>query len=306
MGGFFLLNSELCGLHLPNPLMLAAGILGISHSLFKRVAEAGAGAVVTKSIGLHPRQGYPNPTIVGVESGFINAMGLPNPGAKEFAKEINKSKDIKLPLIASIFGETPEEFSEVACIVEEAGAVAIELNVSCPHAEKVGAVIGQDPNLTSKVVKKVKSSVEIPIFVKLPPLVTDIREIAIISEKSGADALTVINTIRAMSIDIETGRPILSNKIGGLSGPAIKPIAVRCVFEVYEKVKIPVIGVGGITNWKDAIEFFMAGASAVQIGTAIAIKGLSVFQEIKEGLRSYLNKNDYKNYMELVGIAHRN
>lgn len=295
-------NVEIAGLRMSNPLMLAAGVLGVTGSSLKRVSEAGAGAVVTKSIGPKPREGNPNPTMTETSCGFLNAMGLPNPGVKEFKHEIKIAKEGGVPVIASIFGASKEEFADVGASMEKAGVDALELNVSCPHAELVA--LGQSPDFTHDVVESVKKSVDIPVFVKLTPNVTDMIAVALKAKEAGADAITCINTIRAMAIDVETGRPILANKIGGLSGPAIKPVAVRCVFEVSEIIDVPVIGCGGITHWQDAVEFLLAGASAIQIGTAIAYRGLGVFKEITEGIRSYLRKKGHHDVKEIVGLSH--
>lgn len=284
--------------------MLAAGILGMSASSLIRVFEAGAGAVVTKSLGIKPREGFPNPTIVEVDCGLINAMGLPNPGASEFTKEIRIVKKANVPVVASVYGFTPEEFVEAAKIVEKAGADAIELNMSCPHVKEVGAQIGQNPEAISEVVKKVKSAVKKPVFTKLTPDVTDITVIARAAEEAGTDAITAINTIKAMAIDIEVGKPILANKTGGLSGPALKPIALRCVYEIYEAVKIPIIGCGGITNWQDAVELMLAGATALQIGSAVANNYLGIFNEINRGIESYLARKKYRSTKEIVGLSH--
>lgn len=294
---------EIAGLKLRNPVMLAAGVLGVTGFSLKRVAEAGAGAIVTKSIGIKPRDGYPNPTITETNCGLLNAMGLPNPGVEDFECELKIAKEGGVSVIASIFGASKEEFAYVGSVMEEAGADAIELNVSCPHTEVVA--LGQSPDLTSDVVETVKKGVDIPVFVKLTPNVTDIVLVAKSAERAGADAITCINTLRAMAVDVETGKPILANKVGGLSGPAIKPVAVRCVFEISKEVNIPVIGCGGITYWQDAVEFLLAGASAIQIGTAIAFRGLSVFKEITEGIQEYLSKRGHRNLKEIVGLSHK-
>ncbi|MDH5447639.1 MAG: dihydroorotate dehydrogenase [Candidatus Bathyarchaeota archaeon] len=297
---------EIARLKLANPTMLAAGILGMSRLTLKRVAEAGAGAVVTKSLGLKPRSGYTNPTVAQVEGGLVNAMGLPNPGIEHFAQEMQHIKGIKVPMIVSIYAYSPQEFTMTAKKALKTGAEGLELNVSCPHAERTGAEIGQDPKLVEEVVREVKRSVEKPVFVKLTPNVANIAELAKAAEKAGADAITAINTVKAMVIDIETAKPILGNKMGGLSGSAIKPIAVRCVYEIYDVVKIPIIGCGGIDTWKDAVEFMQAGASAVQIGTAIATKGLSVFKQVTYGIEAFLKKKKFGSVKEIVGLSHRN
>jgi len=300
------LVTEIAGLKLANPTMLAAGILGLTGSSLRSVVEAGAGAVVTKSVGLKPREGYPNPTVVQVECGLLNAVGLPNPGIHHFIEEIREAKETGVPIIVSVYGYSSEEFAEVAKVATEAGADALELNVSCPHVEETGAEIGSDPELVTEVVREVKKKVEKPVFVKLTPNVANIAEIAKAAVEAGADAITAINTVRAMTIEIETTRPLLANRIGGLSGPAIKPIAVRCVYEVYREVDVPVIGCGGITTWRDAVEFMLAGASAVQIGTAIAFKGLGVFKSVTKGIDAYVKKKGFSSVKEIVGLANKN
>ncbi len=297
--------TEIAGLQLVNPTILAAGILGYTGLSMKSVIEAGAGAVVTKTMGQKPRAGYFNPTVVQTDCGLINAMGLPNPGISHFKEEMKQLKTIQAPTILSIYGSSPEEFAIVAEIAIQIGADAIELNVSCPHIEKAGAEIGCDPKLLTNIVKTVKKNVNVPVIVKLTPNVANISEIAKTVQDAGADAITAINTIKAMAIDIETGRPILANKFGGLSGPAIKPIAVRCVYDVFHSVDIPVIGCGGISCWQDAVEFILAGASAVQIGTAVAFKGIDVFGSIAQGIDEYLKSKGFTNVKDIVGLAHK-
>jgi len=296
---------EIAGLSLTNPTMLASGILGYTGLSLKNVFEAGAGAVVTKSMGLESRTGYSNPTVVQTDCGLLNAMGLPNPGIRHFKEEMTELKKIKAPTVVSIYGFSLQEFEKVSIIAEKMGADAIELNVSCPHIKKAGAEIGCDPLLITQIVKGVKKQVNRPVFVKLTPNVADIAEIAKAAEEAGADAITAINTLRAMAIDTETCMPILANKFGGLSGPAIKPIAIRCVYDIYRTVNVPVIGCGGITSWQDAVEFILAGASAVQIGTAIAFRGLNIFSSVVKGIDNYLKKKGLKNIKELVGLAHK-
>ncbi|MEM3458920.1 MAG: dihydroorotate dehydrogenase [Candidatus Bathyarchaeia archaeon] len=300
------LTVNLAGLKLANPTMLASGILGYSAETLESIVAGGAGAVVTKSVGLKPRVGYANPTVVQVDCGLINAMGLPNPGIDAFVKEICQAKKVlNVPLIVSVYGFSEEEYAVVSKKAADAGADALELNVSCPHVKETGSEIGQKPEILSKVIKKVKATVDKPVFVKLSPNVTSIADIAEAAAKAGANALTAINTIKAMAIDPETAMPILGNKLGGLSGSAIKPIAVRCVYDIYERVKVPIIGCGGIASWRDAVEFFLAGASAVQIGTAIAIESSSVFRRVTRGLDAYLRRKGFRNVGEIVGLSHR-
>jgi dihydroorotate dehydrogenase (NAD+) catalytic subunit len=250
--------------------------------------------------------GYANPTVVQTQCGLINAMGLPNPGIDGYAGEIVYAKTIlKVPLIVSVFGYSAEEYAEVAGKAVKAGADAVELNVSCPHVKQTGSEIGQNAKLLAEVIGKVKASVGKPVIVKLSPNVSDIVEIAKVAVKAGADALTAINTVKALAIDVETARPILSNIRGGLSGPAIKPVALRCVYDLYEAMKIPIIGCGGITTWRDAVEFFLAGATIIQVGSAVALQNPRVFRAINRGIRKYLISNQYQNVREVVGIAHR-
>jgi dihydroorotate dehydrogenase (NAD+) catalytic subunit len=248
--------------------------------------------------------GYSNPTVVQAESGLINAMGLPNPGIDVYAEEIRFSKTVlRVPVIVSVYGYTAEEYATVAKKAVEAGADAVELNVSCPHVKQTGAEIGQSPKLLGEVVQTVKAATNKPLIVKLSPNVTDITILAKEAIASGADALTAVNSVKAVSIDVETLRPVLSNVKGGLSGPAIKPLALRCVWDLAEAFEVPIIGCGGVTNWRDAVEFFLAGASAVQIGTAVA-EDTAVFQTINKGVDSYLRKKSFGSVKDIVGLAH--
>ncbi len=297
---------NLAGLKLTNPTMLASGILGYSPETFETIANGGAGAIVTKSIGLKPRKGYANPTVVQASCGLINAMGLPNPGIDEFTKEIHKAKALlNVPLIVSVYGFSAEEYATVSKKAVDAGADALELNVSCPHVKETGSEIGQNPEILADVVRRVKDAVDRPAFVKLSPNVSSVADIAVAAAEAGADGLTVINTVKAMAMDVETALPILGNKVGGLSGPAVKPIAVRHVYDVYEQVKAPIIGCGGIAGWRDAVEFLLAGASAVQIGTAIATEGSTVFTRIARGVDAYLRRKGFRSVDEIVGLSHR-
>ncbi len=299
---------EIAGLKLSNPTMLAAGILGLSAASLREAVKQGAGAVVSKSVGLKSRSGYCNPAVFQLDDcGLLNAMGLPNPGAKHFAQEIRdlKKDGLKAPLIASVFGFSADEFAEAAQTLVKGGADAIELNVSCPHVKKTGSEIGQSPRLVSWVVRAVKDAVAKPVFVKLTPNVSDIVEVAEAAVGAGADAIVAINTMRGMAIDIETAYPILANKVGGLSGSALKPIAVRCVYEIYEAAKVPIVGCGGIATWQDAVEFMLAGASAVQVGTAVASQGLGVFRSVSNGIDRYVSDKGFRSVSEIVGLSHR-
>ncbi len=302
-----LLSTNVAGLQLENPTILASGVLGYSAESLNRVAKGGAGGVVTKSIGIEPRVGYPNPTVVQAEAGIINAMGLPNPGIDVYAQEIKFCKTLlRVPVIVSVFGYSADEYATVAKKAVAAGADAVELNVSCPHVQFTGAEIGQNPKHLAEVVEKVKAAIGKPILVKLSPNVADITVTARAAVEAGADVLTAVNTLKAMAIDSETMRPILSNLKGGLSGPAVKPVALRCVYDVREALPdVPIIGCGGITDWKDAVEFMLAGASAVQVGTAIGLENPEVFQTITKGVEVYLRKKNYRSVKEIVNLAHR-
>ncbi len=300
-----MLEVEICQIKMKNPTVLAAGVLGSTSASLNWAARSGTGAVVTKSFGLEPNKGYPNPTTVEVEGGIINAIGLSNPGVDVFMGELIKLEG-NVPQIASIYGSTPDEFSQIASKVDNL-VDALELNVSCPHAmEGCGASIGQDPNLTTQIVKAVKKTVKSPVIVKLTPNVTDIVEIARAAEIGGADALTLINSLGpGMRIDLETANPVLSNRLGGMSGPVIKPVALRCVYQASQAVGLPVMGVGGIMDYKDVVEFLYAGASCVQVGTAVMYRGLDVFREINSGLEKFMIRKGYQQVEEMVGLAHQ-
>jgi len=295
---------QVAGIDLRNPTMLAAGVLGLSGPALRSVWEAGAGAVVTKSLAVKPRGGYSNPTMVDVGCGFLNAMGLPNPGVEEFVEEVEAARrGGEMVIVASVFGDAPPNFAEAASVMENAGVDGVELNVSCPHVKATGMELGQDPSILAKVVRAVKDAVHIPVFTKLTPNTAHLKELARTVEWAGGDGIVAVNTLRAMAIDVETGRPVLGNKIGGLSGPALKPVALRCVYEIAQTVKIPIIGCGGVTNWRDAIEFLLAGASAVQIGSAIAYRELTVFNEVVCGVKEYLKRKGYGEVGEIVGLS---
>ena len=297
------LSVEIAGLIIRNPTMLASGILGISYEVFKRVYEAGAGAIVSKSISVEPMEGYKNPTVVSVECGYINAVGLSNPGVDAFVKEIANNDSV--PIIVNLVGSTEDEFVSMVKKFDNLNILAYELNLSCPHVAKVGLEVGDDHELVSRIVRSMKSNTEKPVIVKVGLGASDIVETARVSRDAGADAITAINTIRAMTIDIETGMPVLSNRIGGLSGKAIKPVAVRCVYEISKDVGLPVIGCGGVYSWEDAVEFMLAGASAVQMGSVIGEKWFDAFKNVTKGLGSYLAKRGMKSTSELVGLAHK-
>ena len=287
---------------LDKPAMLASGILGISLDVFNRLHRSGAGAVVTKSLSSEPWEGYPNPTIFSVNGGgWMNAVGLSNPGASNFAKMIESNKDV--PIIVSLVGSIPEDFEMMINEFKNCNVTAFELNLSCPHVAKVGLEVGDDPELVKKIVTTVKNSTHVPAIAKVGLGTTNYLNTVKIAVDSGIDAITAINTVRAMAIDVETQRPILSNKFGGLSGTPIKPIALRCVYEITSKYDIPVIGCGGISTWEDAVEFFLAGASAIQLGSAIGDNWINVFDDINNGVLQYMKKKNYSTIKDMVGLA---
>jgi len=289
-------------IQLDRPVMLASGILGISLDVFNRLYRSGAGAVVTKSLSKEPWEGYPNPTIFSVKGdGWINAVGLSNPGAPNFAKIIESNQDV--PIIVSLVGSIPEDFEMMIEEFENCTVTAYELNLSCPHVAKVGLEVGDDPELVKKIVTTVKNSTDVPVIAKVGLGTTNYLNTVSTAIDSGIDAITAINTVRAMAIDVETKRPILSNKFGGLSGTPIKPIALRCVYEISSKYNIPIIGCGGISTWEDAVEFFLAGASAIQIGSAIGDNWIDAFSDINNGIISYMERNGFSKIEDMVGIA---
>ena len=298
------LSTSIGQIKLERPTILASGILGISLDVFNRIYRAGAGAVVTKSLSKEPWEGYPNPTIFSVNgNGWLNAVGLSNPGASYFAKMISQNQDV--PIIVSLVGSTEDDFDFMVKQFDNVKVLAYELNLSCPHVAKVGLEVGDDPELVKKIVKKIKSVTKVPVIAKVGLGTTHYLDTVAAACDAGIDAITAINTLRAMAIDVETQRPILSNKIGGLSGTPIKPIAVRCVYEISSEYKIPIIGCGGISNWKDAVEFLLAGASAVQIGSAVGEGWIDVFDEINKGILQYMEKKGFSKIEEMIGRAKR-
>ena len=301
-----MLKTNVCGVEFRNPLMLAAGIMGSNASSMNWILKSGAGGVVSKAFSLNPHPGYVNPTTVAVDGGIINAIGLSNPGVENFKGELKKIERENNVVIASIYGATPDEFSTLVVEVQEFVDM-IELNISCPHAmDGYGASIGQSCDLSHTIVSASCDVADVPIIAKLTPNVTDITEIAKTCEDAGANALSLINTLGpGMKINIDVARPVLSNKFGGMSGRVIKPIAISNVYSVYEAVDIPLIGVGGVYTYEDVVEFIYAGARAVQIGTAIMDEGVTVFDDINNGLEQFMKDKGFSSIDEMVGLAHR-
>ncbi|MEA3342921.1 MAG: dihydroorotate dehydrogenase [archaeon] len=298
------LKTSFLGIKLKNPLVLSAGILGVSSSTMIRTYNCGAAAVTTKSISINPKEGHKNPTVIAYEAGLMNAVGLSNPGIGAFTEEIKKTKQKNIPLILNTIGDTPEEMAEVAKKGELAGADIIELNPSCPNVDHEKQY-ASDPKLLKKLITTVKKQVKIPVIVKLSPNVENIKTIAKAAEQAGANGITAINTVGpGMLIDIASKKSVLDFKTGGISGPAIRPIAVRCVYDIYDTVKIPIIGVGGITSARDVIEMMMAGAALAGIGSAIYYHDIGIFKKIEKDMQKWLKENRYKDVKELTGAAH--
>ncbi|HEU4468727.1 MAG TPA: dihydroorotate dehydrogenase [Nitrososphaeraceae archaeon] len=298
------LSVKLDKIHLRNPTMLASGILGISQSIFERLYHENIGAIVTKSISVKPMKGYPNPTVIPLGGGsYLNAVGLSNPGVDAFSRELSNNKII--PIFISLVGSSEKEFSKMVKAFDALNILGYEINLSCPHVSKMGMEVGDDPEAVNKIVKTVRMNTNKPISVKVGVGSIDVVELARVAVDAGADIITAINTLRAMSIDIETMMPILSNRIGGLSGNAIKPIGIRCVYEISKKLEVPVIGCGGVSSWKDVVEYMIAGASAVQIGSVLGSSGPRIFNQITTGLKKYVEKKQLKNIGEIIGISHK-
>ena len=300
-----MLQTNLCGIKLKNPTILASGILGVTKESVNRVGKSGAGAVTLKSLCHEERLGNPNPAIFGYDDVFLNAVGLPGQGIDSAVKDFQRLDNLGIPVIGSIYGYRVNQFGEVARKMASLKPAMIEVDISCPHLD-YGKPYYADPGLTAEVTKIVKkNSGKIHVSIKLSPNVYDIKEIAHAAEKAGADAITAVNTVSGMVIDVDAKKPVLANRIGGVSGPALKPIAVRCVYEIYETVKIPIIGTGGVTYGKDAVEMIMAGATAVGIGTGIYYRGISIFKKVCNEMESWMKKNKIKSLNEIRGIAHK-
>ena len=302
-----MLKTSLAGVKLENPTVLASGILGVTGSSLAFVARNGAGAVTAKSVSLQPRKGHPNPTVLPFESGLINAVGLSNPGAEEFLGEMEYAKkNAGVPVIASLVEFRANDYAKLAKKVASAKPDLIEVNISCPNVDdEFGRPFSHSAELAAVVTKVVKKAVSIPVFVKLSPNVPNIAEIASAVENAGADGITAINTLGpGMLIDVYSRKPTLTNKRGGLSGPAIRPIAVRCVYEIAKATNLPIIGTGGVMSGKDAIEMIMAGASAVGVGTGVYYRGPAIFREMCREMEEFMDSEGYKSIEEMKGVAH--
>ena len=289
-------------LKLKNPVMTASGTFGYGEEYADYVDLNRLGAVVVKGLSLKPRLGNPPPRIMETTGGMLNAVGLQNIGVDAFIEEkLPFLRKYDVAVIANIYGETYDEYKKVAKKLSAAkGVHALELNISCPNVKKGGVSFGSDPKVAARVTQAVKEETSLPVIVKLTPNVTDIAVIAQAVEKAGADAISLINTLTGMAVDLKTRKPYLRNITGGLSGPAIKPVALRMVWEVVKKVSVPVIGIGGIMTAEDALEFLILGAKAVQIGTANFINPHATM-EVIEGIKDYLTANKIKDVNEIIG-----
>jgi dihydroorotate dehydrogenase (NAD+) catalytic subunit len=299
------MQTTFLGKTLHTPLVLASGVLGNNKAILERVWENGCGLPTMKSIGPAPREGHKNPTVIDLGNGMINAVGLPSPGYLNMEEEWQELSDRAFPVNASIYGGSVDEFVRVAEFVSAQGPDFIELNISCPNSDEHGMLFGVNAQSSHDVVAAVKKVIDVPLIAKLTPAAPDIAGIARACEDAGADAICAINTAGpGMIIDIESRCPVLAFKTGGLSGPMIKPIAVRCVYDIFRSVSIPIIGLGGISTGKDAIEIIMAGATLVGIGTAVRYRGINVFDKVNKEINDWLTAHD-TTMEEIRGAAHR-
>ncbi len=299
------LETQVMGLRLRNPLMNASGILGDKGELLERLADSGLGAVVSKTITPEPRRGYDPPIILALPSGgVLNAVGLANPGMNALDELLSRIRDRDVPVIVSVGGRTPEEYAAVAGRAEEAGASAVEINLSCPHTEGYGADTASTIDMIRRIVGAVASTISIPVSAKLgwsPQLVSAVST----ALSSGASAVTLINVLKAMYIDVYTGRPVLTHGIGGLGGPPVHPVAVASVYMAYRETGADIIGVGGVYDWRSAVELILAGAKAVGIGSMILGRERILVKEITDGMRKWLKEMGLASIKEAVGLAHR-
>jgi len=310
------MSIEFCGVKFPNPTVLASGVLGVTSDSWKNVSRKGAGGITTKSIWKERNEGHSNPTMLGNDHYFINAVGLPDAGMEKAIEEIGKwyesppeHNGIQVPLIANIVGGTMDDFVHSAEEVSKLNPDIVEVNISCPNVEdehgKPFACVADDAAEVTKRVREVVDA-KIPVIVKLSPNVEDVVSIAKAVEAAGADGLCAFNTYGpAMAIDIETAEPILANKVGGLSGPAIKSMIVKNVYELYSNVKIPILGTGGVTSGEDAIELMMAGARLIGVGTACYYRGDEALGLIAKEIQEWCDAHGYKSLEEVIGLAHK-
>ena len=294
---------DIAGLKMKTPVTTASGTFGFGLEFQDFLDLEKVGAVTVKGTTLEPRAGNKGQRAVETPSGMLNCVGLENPGSDYFIEHtLPELKKIDVPVIVNIAGSTPEEYGELAKKLDIEGVHAIEINMSCPNVKHGGIAFGTCPESAAEVVRAVKANTGKPVITKLSPNVTDIVEMALAAQEAGTDALSLINTLIGMKIDIDRRKPVLGNVMGGLSGPAVRPVAVRMVYQVAQKVNVPIIGMGGIMNAEDAIEFFLAGASAVAVGTANFCDP-RLAETICQGMLSYLDRHEFKNIQEIIGLA---
>jgi dihydroorotate dehydrogenase (NAD+) catalytic subunit len=293
---------NLCGIKMSNPVLTVSGTCGYGRELAQFYDLGVLGAFTVKSLTLEKRPGNRTPRIAESASGLLNSIGIQSQGVRHFIEQdLPFLKQFEVPLFVSIAGSFVEDYPKVAAILDrETGVSAIEINISCPNVETGGCSFGSDPGVAGEIVRRVKASTKLPVIAKLTPNVSDITAIARSVEENGADAISLINTLAAMAIDIQTQRPKLGNVTGGLSGSAIKPVAIKMVWDVYRSVRVPIIGMGGIVTWEDAVEFILAGATAVGVGTALFRDPWSVFDMI-EGIKRYLEEKGISRLEEIRG-----
>ena len=299
------LKVALAGVNLRNPVLTSSGTYGFGEEYARYCPVEALGGITVKGITLKPRLGNPVPRLAETPAGLLNAVGLENPGLEEFLRSyLPRLRNFPTAVIVNISGFAVEEYAELArALRSDSGLAALEVNISCPNVKHGGMHFGTDPESAERVIATVKKETDLPVIAKLSPNVTDIVAMAKAVERGGADAISLINTLLGMSIDVERRRPVLANTMGGLSGPAVRPVAVRMVWQVAEAVDLPIIGMGGIMTWQDALEFILAGASAVSVGTANFTNPRAPL-EIVEGIKNYCERHGFKSVSELVGLAH--
>ena len=294
---------DIAGLKMKTPVTTASGTFGFGLEFQDFLDLEKVGAVTVKGTTLEPRAGNKGQRAVETPSGMLNCVGLENPGSDYFIEHtLPALQKIDVPVIVNIAGSTPEEYGELAKKLDIEGVHAIEINISCPNVKQGGIAFGTCPESAAEVVRAVKANTGKMVITKLSPNVTDIVEMALAAQEAGTDALSLINTLIGMKIDIDRRKPVLGNVMGGLSGPAVRPVAVRMVYQVAQKVNVPIIGMGGIMHAEDAIEFFLAGASAVAVGTANFCDP-RLAETICQGMLSYLDRHEFKNIQEIIGLA---
>ena len=291
------LSVDLCGITLRNPTVLASGILGLSRGLLQRVADCGAGAATIKSVTLEPREGHNNPTVIAYEAGMLNAVGYSNPGIDATLDEFADLDEVSIPVFASAVGQNAEEFAEAAEKLSTCDFAAIELPLSCPHTPGYGTMAGHGtPAATEQIARAVRQVTDKPVFIKISPNVSGVGEVALAALEGGADGITAVNSLGpGMIINLETRTPVLGFRAGGVTGPALRPVAVRCIYDVRAAMRregwdAPIIGVGGVSTGRHALEMIMAGANAVGVGTAVYQRGPEVFAKIRNELQRECNK----------------